>query len=213
MNDYTAARTESETRSDPPSALVDREFLDSLRRQMHKFATLQLSDAHLAEDAVQEALMGALKNVQSFGGRAALKTWVFAILRNKIADVLRGKQRVVNASSLLRADQEDEDEDFAALFDNKGFWQADERPVAWANPEESMRQSDFWRVFEACLEHLPGQQARVFMMREFIELDSPEVCQAVGITVSNLNVMLHRARLRLRECLENRWFGEGGKPC
>lgn len=213
MNDPTAARTDSETRSDHPSALVDREFLDSLRRQMHKFATLQLSDTHLAEDAVQEALMGALKNVQSFGGRAALKTWVFAILRNKIADVLRGKQRVVNASSLLRADEEDENEDFAALFDNKGFWQADERPVAWANPEESLRQSDFWRVFEACLEHLPGQQARVFMMREFIELESPEVCQAVGITVSNLNVMLHRARLRLRECLENRWFGVGANPC
>lgn len=213
MNDHTAAGSESELRSDPPSALVDREFLDSLRRQMHKFATLQLSDAHLAEDAVQEALVGALKNVQSFGGRAALKTWVFAILKNKIADVLRGKQRLVNASSLLRGDEEDENEDFAALFDSKGFWQTDERPVAWANPEESLRQSDFWRVFETCLEHLPGQQARVFMMREFIELETPEVCQAVGITVSNLNVMLHRARLRLRECLENRWFGEGAKPC
>lgn len=211
MNDPLAAHTDGEPHSVPSSLLADRAFLDDLRRQMHKFATLQLSDANLAEDAVQEALMGALKNAQSFGGRAALKTWVFAILKNKIADLLRHKQRQVNASSLLREDEELED--FAALFDSKGFWLADERPATWGNPEESLRQGDFWRVFEACLEHLPGKQARVFMMREFIELDSHEVCQAVGITVSNLNVMLHRARLRLRECLEDHWFADGAKPC
>lgn len=178
---------------------------------MLKFATLQLSDAYLAEDAVQEALIGALKNATSFGGRAALKTWVFAILKNKIADVLRQKQRLINASSLMR--EGEEDEDFSELFDRKGFWQPDERPVAWANPEESLREGQFWRVFEVCLENLPGNQARVFMMREFIELDSHEICATVGITVSNLNVMLHRARIRLRECLEDRWFAEGEKPC
>ncbi|MBK5207223.1 MAG: RNA polymerase factor sigma-70, partial [Polaromonas sp.] len=168
---------------------------------------VQLSDSHLAEDAVQEAPIGALKNAKSFGGRAALKTWVFAILKNKIADALRQKQRLVYAGSLMHEDEEDED--FSALFDARGFWQKDERPVAWANPEEALRQGDFWRVFEVCLEHLPGNQARVFMMREFVELESDEICKAVGITVSNLNVMLHRARLRLRECLENRWFANG----
>jgi RNA polymerase sigma-70 factor (TIGR02943 family) len=193
------------------SLLSDTEFLENLRRQMLKFATLQLSNSHLAEDTVQEALIGALKNASSFGGRVALKTWVFGILRNKIADALRQKQRLVNVSSLLREDEDEED--FAALFDAKGFWQTDERPVGWSNPEESMREGQFWRVFEACLENLPGHQARVFMMREFVELDSHEICATVGITVSNLNVMLHRARLRLRECLENRWFVKGEQPC
>ena len=185
----------------------DTEFLSTLREQMQRFATLQLSDAHLAEDAVQEALMGALKNVNAFGGRAALKNWVFAILKHKIADVLRSKMRTVNASSLLH--EQDEQEDLSELFDHRGMWQADERPAAWANPEESLRSGQFWQVFEVCLTHLPGHQARVFMMREFIELDSDEICDAVQISTSNLNVMLHRARLRLRECLENRWFLEG----
>lgn len=211
MNEEALPQIDGKPKSGNTSLLSDTEFLDNLRRQMVKFATLQLSDAHLAEDAVQEALLGALKNASSFGGRAALKTWVFAILKNKIADVLRQKQRLINASSLLREDEDEED--FAALFDAKGFWQANERPVAWANPEESLREGQFWRVFEACLENLPGNQARVFMMREFIELDSHEICATVGITVSNLNVMLHRARLRLRECLENRWFAEKEQPC
>lgn len=193
------------------SLLADAEFLDNLRSQMYKFASLQLSDPHLAEDAVQEALIGALKNAHSFGGRAALKTWVFAILKNKIADTLRQKQRVINVGSLLRNDEEDED--LSALFNKRGFWQPDERPIAWGNPEESVRSDQFWIIFETCLNNLPGIQGRVFMMREFIELDSAEICTTVGITVSNLNVSLHRARLRLRECLENRWFAEKEKPC
>ncbi|NCP55643.1 MAG: RNA polymerase factor sigma-70, partial [Rhodoferax sp.] len=160
-----------------------------------------------AEDAVQEALMGALKNAKSFAGRAALKTWVFAILKNKIADVLRQKQRMVEASSLLHEDEEGED--FSELFDRKGFWQSDEKPATWGNPQNALHQNQFWKVFELCLEALPGNQARVFMMKEFVELDSGEICNTVGITTSNLNVMLHRSRLRLRECLENTWFLKG----
>lgn len=189
------------------SILSDTAFLSDLRRQMVKFARLQLSNAQHAEDAVQEALMGALKNAKSFSGRAALKTWVFAILKNKIADVLRQKQRMVEASSLLHEDEDGED--FSELFDGKGFWQSDEKPATWSNPQAALQQEQFWKVFHLCLEALPGQQARVFMMKEFVELETPEICTTVGISVSNLNVMLHRSRLRLRECLENHWFLKG----
>lgn len=184
--------------------LADKAYLEALRHQMVKFATLQLRDQALAEDAVQEALIGAMKNAPSFKGHAALKTWVFAILKNKIADTLRQRSRLVEASLLLGSDQDEDDLD--ELFDRKGFWQPDERPQTWASPEATMQDKQFWRVFDACLENLPGQQARVFMMREFIELESHEVCAALGLTISNLNVTLYRARLRLRECLENRWF-------
>jgi RNA polymerase sigma-70 factor (TIGR02943 family) len=189
------------------SVLSDTAFLNDLRHQMIKFATLQLSNSHAAEDAVQEALMGALKNAKSFAGRAALKTWVFAILRNKIADTLRQKMRTVNASSLLREDEEGED--FSELFDHRGHWRADEKPAAWGNPQHALHQNQFWKVFEACLEGLPGNQARVFMMKEFVELETHEICTTAGITSTNLNVMLHRSRLRLRECLENNWFLQG----
>ncbi len=189
-----------------PAPLADPVFLQGLRRQMLKFATLQLSDASLAEDVVQEALIGALKNVRSFGGRAALKTWVFAILKNKIADALRQKKRLTEANHLLRRDEEEAD--LGELFDQNGVWRRDERPTAWCNPEAAAREKDFWQVFEACLQHLPGQQARVFMSREFVGMDSEEICEALGISSSNLHVMLYRARLRLRECLENNWFGD-----
>ncbi|WP_237058944.1 RNA polymerase factor sigma-70 [Microbulbifer sediminum] len=207
MNEQTADDASSGAQSRDLESLADPVYLEELRHQMQRFATLQLGDPHLAEDAVQEALVGALKNARSFGGRSALKTWVFAILKNKIADVLRQRSRYVEADSLLRADAEESDLD--ELFNKRGHWRAEERPAKWADPEAAVDDREFWRIFEACLDHLPGRQARVFMMREFIELESHEICAAVEITVSNLNVTLHRARLRLRECLENNWFARG----
>jgi RNA polymerase sigma-70 factor (TIGR02943 family) len=184
--------------------LTDPAFLKELRGQMLKFSTLQLPDIQLAEDAVQEALIGALKNARSFNRRAALKTWVFAILKNKIADILRQRHRLVEVSRLPHDDQDGENLDM--LFDTKGHWQPDERPAAWSAPAESVKSEHFWRVFETCLSGLPESQARLFMMREFLELESNEICEMQKITTSNLHVMLYRARLRLRECLENRWF-------
>ena len=193
------------------TALHDPAFLQDLRRQMTRFATLQLHDTALAEDAVQEALVGALKNAASFGGHAAIKTWVFGILKNKIADILRQRHRLVEASRLLREDEDEED--FSALFDQRVHWTADAQPAHWMDPESAMGNRQFWTVFEACLEHLPGKQARIFMMREFVEMETREICDALGITVGNCNVMLHRARLRLRECLSGNWFTAGEAAC
>lgn len=211
-------KSEAETKSEADTTsrdaaigyLEDLAYLTELRAQMLKFATLQLRDEALAEDAVQEALIGALKNAGSFNRRSALKTWVFAILKNKIADVLRKGQRSIEVSRLLR-DDEDED-NLDSLFDVKGLWQVEERPVSWSQPMESVKSDHFWRIFDTCLNGLPENQARLFMMREFLELESAEICETLDITTSNLHVMLYRARLRLRECLENRWFSEGERP-
>lgn len=197
-------------RSPDEPSLNDPGFIQELRSQMLKFAALQLSDRDLAEDAVQEALTGALKNAEAFQRGAALKTWVFGILKHKIADILRQRQRLVEASRLLQ-DDEDEDE-LNHLFDTRGHWQQEERPAAWSAPAQAVKDQQFWRVFEVCLNGLPENLSRLFMMREFIELDSAEICSALNISTSNFHVMLYRARLRLRECLENHWFVPGETP-
>jgi RNA polymerase sigma-70 factor (ECF subfamily) len=185
--------------------LTDPVLLKALREQMLKFALLQLSDQHSAEDAVQDALIGALKNAGSFRRQAALKTWMFAILKNKIADILRKRTRMKEVSSSLP----DGEDAIDTLFDNKGFWHKEERPVTWAQPMEAVKNEHFWLVFDTCLNELPGNQAQVFMMREFIELESTEICESLELTTSNLHVLLYRARVRLRECLENHWFNDG----
>lgn len=184
--------------------LDDPQFVADLRRRMLRFATLQLPDAALAEDAVQEAFVGALRGAGSFQGRAAYRSWVFAILRNKIADQLRAQMRY---ASQPEAASLEPDPVVDGMFEADGHWSEDAAPSHWGDPHASLQDAHFWRVFEACLDHLPAQQARLFMMREFVELDSHEICSAAGVSTSNLNVSLHRARLRLRSCLEEHWFG------
>lgn len=192
--------------------LIDDEFVATVRRDMLKFAQLQLRHADQAEDAVQEALVAALTGARSFSGRSALKTWVFGILRNKIIDVIRQQKRSINFSA-LSADEEQLDDDFDKLFKANAHWRPESRPGSWGDPEETLREQQFWEVFDVCLHHLPENTSRVFMMREFLELDAAEVCRELGISASNCNVILHRARNALRRCLQNGWFSAGEKPC
>ena len=191
--------------------LHNTEYLNDLRQQMIKFALLQLSSFQQAEDVVQEALTSAFEHLKSFSGRAAFKTWVFAILKNKIVDLIRQKTRLVSMSELFHDDDSELSVD--ALFDAAGHWQKSEMPKAWQNPEEMMEQQDFWMVFDACLNHLPAKYAQVFMLREMIELSSDEICEKLELTVSNLNVLMYRSRARLRECLENKWLLQEDCSC
>ncbi len=178
-------------------------FVEDLRRRMLRFATLQLSDIGLAEDAVQEAFVGALRGSGTFAGRSAYRSWVFAILRHKIADQLRAQVRYAS----LPDDEPSPDVLVEGWFEADGHWTETAAPSHWGDPHTALQDNQFWSVFEACLDHLPEQQSRLFMMREFVELDSAEICSATGVTTTNLNVSLHRARLRLRNCLEQHWFG------
>ncbi|HVN43460.1 MAG TPA: sigma-70 family RNA polymerase sigma factor, partial [Steroidobacteraceae bacterium] len=179
-----------ESAGDSAVGLADPRTIRELREQMLRFATLQLGDPAAAEDAVQEAFVGALKNSAAFRGAAALRTWVFAILKNKIADALRYRRRTVTEGSLADGESEDDSEEAApSVFDSRGHWLADTAPADWGDdPEAALHQADFWRVFNACLDHLPPRQARVLMMREFIEFDAEEICRSVGITAANLHV-------------------------
>ncbi|WP_336944231.1 RNA polymerase factor sigma-70 [Acinetobacter modestus] len=184
--------------------LENPEFLMDLRQQMLKFTVLQLSSFQQAEDVVQEALVSAFQHLDSFSGRAAFKTWVFAILKNKIIDLIRQKSRLVTMTELF--DEQDNELSIDELFDASGHWHKYQAPKAWKSPEEMMEQQDFWIVFDACLNHLPAKYAQVFMLREVVELSSHEICERLEITVSNFNVLMYRSRTRLRECLENKWL-------
>ena len=192
--------------------LIDEACVGELRRDMLRFAQLQLRDAAAAEDAVQEAMLAAFDGERRFAGRSALKTWVFAILRNKIVDHIRLQSRTTNVSALA-PDEESLDQSFETLFKGNDHWRPEDRPTNRGDPEEALRQQRFWDVFDACLNHLPENTARVFMMREFLEFETAEVCRELRITVSNCNVILHRARNGLRRCLEKNWFLVGKQPC
>ncbi|APW58480.1 sigma-70 family RNA polymerase sigma factor [Pasteurella multocida] len=173
---------------------ISSEELETIRGQMLKFATLQLKDPILAEDVVQEAFVSALKNIESFKRQSALKTWIFAILKNKIIDYLRVNHRFVVESELIT------DEDENSFFDG-GRWRKEYAPSRLQENENTVYSEQFWGLFEVCLTRLPALQAKVFMMREYLELTSEDICSTEQITTSNLHVLLYRARLQLQHCL------------
>lgn len=183
-----------------------------MRADMLRFAALQLRDTHLAEDMVQDTMITALAKAGQFAGRSSVKTWVFTILRNNVIDAIKLRARTVNAGDYT-AEGESMDSAFDALFKANEHWTPAARPADWGNPEDTLREQQFWTVFDACLNRLPENTARVFMMREFLELDSHEICDTLAISMSNCHVILHRARNGLRRCLEANWFSEGAPAC
>jgi RNA polymerase sigma-70 factor (ECF subfamily) len=176
--------------------------LEAMRPQLVRFAQLQLRNEALAEDAVQDALIAVLEKPERFAGQSSLRTYVTGILKFKIIDCLRAATREVQLDP--GEDQSDE-ELIDALFVADGHTR--EQPRDWGNPDATLEQKDFFRVLEICLEKLPAKTARIFMMREWLELETDEICKELAITTSNAWVLLYRARLRLRECLDLNWFG------
>jgi RNA polymerase sigma-70 factor (ECF subfamily) len=173
--------------------------IQQLQPQLLRFARTQLRNDAWAEDAVSETVVAALEKPQAFAGQSQLKTWLVGILKHKVIDQLRRHRR--EATVLTTDDAEDLDD---ALFAPDGHWR--EMPADWGNPDDVLRQRQFVHVLEACLDGLPPTQARVFMMREWLEFSSDECCKELAITATNLWVLLHRARLRLRDCLQSGWF-------
>jgi len=176
--------------------------LDAHRRYLLRVARLQLRDGDLAEDVVQETLVAALAGRQGFSGRSTVRTWLTGILKHKIVDAIRQKQRRPIAAAEL--DEEADLEALDPLFADGGAWQTP--PTSWGDPESALSQQEFMEVLERCLERLPPATARVFAMREILELSTDEICKELTITANNLWVILYRARMALRQCLEQHWF-------
>ena len=184
------------------SATDFEQQLVAQRGYLMRFARLQLRNDAWAEDAVSETLLAALAKPQAFEGRSQLKTWLVGILKHKIIDTLRQRQREV----LLDSGSEDDSFDPLEHMAFKADGHFAQRPSDWGNPEQDLNSRQFMAVLDACNEKLPPMQARLFLMREWLELSSDEICKELGLTATNLYVQLHRARLRLRECLELNWF-------
>lgn len=184
--------------------------IDNLQEQrsyLLRYAMLQLRDPHLAEDVVQETLLVAVESRDKFSGQSTLRTWLTGILKHKILDLRRKQMRESELPNV--EDEQDPFENISSeTFDGTGHWASP--PQTWANPSQSFENQKFWEVFELCNQRMPLNSAQAFMMREFMDLSTEEICKELAISTTNCWVLLHRARLALRECLDLQWFGRKG---
>jgi RNA polymerase sigma-70 factor (ECF subfamily) len=184
----------SNERLDPAS------WLDKHGDYLYRYALTRLNQAQAAEDLVQETFLAAFQARDRFAQASSERTWLVGILKHKIIDHLRRKQREQPLSTFAATDSI-----FDELFDSRGHWKKSVRPAP--NPSAAFERQEFWAAFTGCLSKLPDRLAHAFVLREMDEEDTAEICKALEITPTNLWVMLHRARLRLWRCLEIHWFG------
>ena len=142
-----------------------------------------------AEDLVQDVLATFLESLDRFEGRSQVRTWLFGILHNKVRERRR---------EFYREQQNDPiDEVFESRFDAKGNWVQPPKDL-----DRMIASSEIAEALHRCMQDLPASQREVFVLREMQDLKTPEICKILGITVTNLSVLIHRARIRLRECME-----------
>ncbi len=167
---------------------------------LYRFALARLRDPHQAEDVVQETFFAAIKN-NSFAEQSSPRTWLTGILKHKIIDVMRKKNRETPASELMHESDANMDE----FFDDKGHWV--DKPQTWDVPDNLLEQKQFMGVLQKCIDKVPNKLATLFMMRDVEEKDNQEICKELNITTTNAWVMLYRARMGIRKCLEINWIG------
>jgi RNA polymerase sigma-70 factor (TIGR02943 family) len=181
-------------RSDPAT------WVDAHGSALLAYALTRVRDQQTAEDLVQETFLAALQ-AANFRGEAAERTWLVSILRNKICDHFR---------RLARERAQPGGDDLDAVVDGqfaRGLEHWVKEPARWAVDDEALvANREFWVVFHDCLRGLPSRQAAAFVLRMMEDVAAERVCQDLEITATNLWVMLHRARCRLRSCLEEHWF-------
>jgi RNA polymerase sigma-70 factor (TIGR02943 family) len=182
-----------------PSLWVKR-YADALLN----FAFRRTSDLALSEDLVQETFLSALKAKDNFKGNSQEKTWLYAIMENKITDYFRSSNYKFQQQKVAIGT-----EFFSYFFVEDGHWQNEQKPQDWGNLAEESTQNNSEEFFEAvqkCLKKLPQKLERIFVLKHVEDYDSNKICKELDITTSNYWVMIHRAKLQLRTCLETNWF-------
>lgn len=179
--------------------------LPTLRLRLMRHARVAVFDPTLAEDLVQETLLAIVEQESRYRGQASLTTWGMAILKNKIADWYRSPQR----TRFVQPAQDDSDielnDGIDALYDAQGSYI--QAVPSWQQPENQTEQRQMFTIMEQCVDRLPRQMGRIFMMREWLGFETTEICSRQNLSAENCRMILHRARMGMRGCMQHNWLG------
>ena len=189
-----------------PSTPVPAQWPDRYGDELYRFALSRVSDADTAEELVQETFLSALDGLATFRAEASERTWLFVILRRKIIDHYRRQARVSHVSLDELSDGGHTEADY--FTPENGHWTGPQAPASWLRADAALEQQELHEILRRCQERLSPQQGAVFAMRFVEELSAEEICQELGLTSANYWVIVHRAKLQLRRCLEKHGLGQ-----
>ncbi len=175
---------------------------------LYNYAFSRVNDQALAYDLVQDTFLAALTALKLFEGRSTEKTWLISILKRKIIDQYRKNTRNKEDQLIDKNYYEGKESlPFHAEGDMKGHWIESRAPKDWQlSPDSAIENEELKEIIERCISLLPEKWAAVFALRIIEEMETVEVCKELDISSSNLWVIMHRAKLQLRECVEKNWL-------
>lgn len=176
-------------------------WVKSFSDTLYHFAVLRVNDTEVAKDLVQETFLAALRNVETFKGEISEKNWLFTILKNKIIDHYRKK------SSSLFSELNELLESANQYFDENDHWTPETAPKDWGvDYSSNVETKEFYEILNKCMDKLSEIMRIIFTMKYLDERESDEICKELNLTSSNYWVIMHRAKLQLRSCLEKKWI-------
>jgi RNA polymerase sigma-70 factor (TIGR02943 family) len=187
---------------DKPTLLNPHTWVKTYADYLYAFAIVRVNDEELAKDLVQETFLAALQRAHAFEGKSTERTWLTAILKNKIIDTYRKK------SSGLKLVEMSVNEPVEEFFEPKhGHWTQEQwpRPFGVEN-NDPLHNKEFNHVLQACMQKLPALWLSVFTMKHMDDATSELICTELKISPNNFWVIIHRAKLNLRACLQKNWI-------
>jgi RNA polymerase sigma-70 factor, ECF subfamily len=172
-----------------------------------RLAATFVKDRSLAEEVVQDAWLAALDNLGSFEGRSSIRTWLFHIVANRARTRIDREGRSVPFSALAYSTDGDDPAVDPDRFDQGGMWREPPGPWSEENPERLAHDAQTRAAIEKAIADLPEAQRAVITLRDIEGLETQEICNLLGVTVSNQRVLLHRARSKVRQALEKYMTG------
>lgn len=169
---------------------------------LYGFALVRIADNHLARDLVQETFLAALERRTSFEGRSSERTWLTAILKNKIIDIYRSRSSALNGQNISAAEAADID-----FFDSEnGHWNNHYRPLEIGIEQpDALENKEFQQILSACMKKLPALWSSVFTLKHIDQQSTKLICSELKVTPSNFWVIIHRTKINLRACLQKNW--------
>lgn len=188
-----------------PGLTEPSQWLERYGDLLFRYALVRVGDRPAAEDLVQQTFLAALESRDSFSGRSSESTWLVGILKHKISDHFKMRSREAPLPEGNEPDSRGGDP-----FDSRGRWTTG--PREWGeDPADLLSRKKFFECLAKCLSKLPAAQASAFALREIDGAQAGEICKILEVTETNLWVILHRARMRLRQCLEAYLSGRNRK--
>jgi RNA polymerase sigma-70 factor (TIGR02943 family) len=179
------------------------QWVESYADYLYAYTIARISDEEQAKDLVQETFLAALEKADKFEGKSSERTWLTAILRNKIVDVYRKK-----SSGLINADvnkAEQEQADFFSSYD--GHWNSEHVPKEFGiEDHDPLVSKEFNQILQKCMQKLPALWMSVFTMKHMDNETTDIICAELKLTAANFWVIIHRTKLNLRACLQKHWI-------